>query len=271
MSAFQRKGRNHIWQELVFRWSRSLECEWVLQPGKCKHLSLVNKTSISSESASAIPIHILVFPKILSCFSVTLTLDSVSQNYLWNWNLLVFIVVVDWSFDFWLFKTISSPRLLICNACQESWFSAILFLFVMAESLRLVCENLWFGFHLVFPLRVGCLAQLSVVERPLSASEFLTQRPLSDCQVPSSCTGCGKNFGKVNLTQPRCWDGEVVVQEEEVSCYRAEIKCQWNSAQLLLQLHSHNLQLCRSNKNYNCSTSVTLNVGLGDATLKFYQ
>ena len=25
------------------------------------------------------------------------------------------------------FKTISSPRLLICNACQESWFSAILF------------------------------------------------------------------------------------------------------------------------------------------------
>ena len=167
VSAFQRKGRNHIWQELVFQWSRSLECECVLQPGKCKHLSLVNKTSISSESATAIPIHILVFPKILSCFSVTLTLDSVSQNYLWNWNLLVFIVVVDWSFDFWLFKTISSPRLLICNACQESWFSAILFLFVMAESLRLVCENIWFGFHLVFPLRVGCLAQLSVVERPL--------------------------------------------------------------------------------------------------------
>ena len=94
------------------------------------------------------------------------------------------------------FKTSSSPRLLICNACQESWFSAILFLFVMAESLRLVCENLWFGFHLVFPLRVGCLAQLSVVERPLSASEFLTQRPLSDCEVPPHARDVGRTLEK---------------------------------------------------------------------------
>ena len=174
MSAFQRKGRNHIWQELVFQWSRSLECECVLQPGKCKHLSLVNKTSISSESATAIPIHILGFPKILSCFSVTLTLDSVSQNYLWNWNLLVFIVVVDWSFDGkqwnwenYILKPVRAQGFSSATLAKSLGFQLFFFLFVMAESLRLVCENLWFGFHLVFPLRVGCLAQLSVVERPL--------------------------------------------------------------------------------------------------------
>ena len=90
------------------------------------------------------------------------------------------------------FKTSSSPRLLICNACQESWFSAILFLFVMAESLRLVCENLWFGFHLVFPLRVGCLAQLSVVER----LSFWRSAPCRIARCPPHARDVGRTLEK---------------------------------------------------------------------------
>ena len=82
--------------------------------------------------------------------------------------------MVDWSFDGkqwnwenYILKPVRAQGFSSATLAKSLGFQLFFFLFVMAESLRLVCENLWFGFHLVFPLRVGCLAQLSVVERPL--------------------------------------------------------------------------------------------------------